>query len=149
MTNASKANRPWGAAMIRPSDELLRVLTVEHTDAEIAQKYGVVRSAVSYWRAHADPPILRPQAMRPRLTHKQYIPWTVSAEHTQHHIARMLRTYSTQQQGKPLRHSEARQLERLIAYMDEHNLVIDYDPEVGWGWRSRKRGEKGLIRQPK
>lgn len=137
--------KPWGASGTRPTDTLLRVMAGTMTDQEIADKYGVTRPAVIYWRKQAGVS----RGLPPRLNHKQFIPWTVAEKDAQHHFARMLRAYSTRQQGKPLRDTEANQLDRLIAHLRTHNLVIDYDRARGWGYRNRRPADgDGIIREP-
>lgn len=136
--------KPWGAEMVRPSPDELRLLSATMTDQEIADRYGVTRPAVAYWRKAAGISKDTPE----RLSHKKFIPWTVAEKDGQHHFARMLRAYSTRQQGKPVRDTESKQLDALLAFLDEEGLVIDYDREKGWGYRRRLPSDTGIIREP-
>lgn len=135
--------KPWGA-VDRPDEATLTALTASMTDAEIGKQYGVSRPAVAYWRKAAGVG----RNMPPRMSHKKWLPWRVSGDHARHHVARMLRLYSTREQGASLSAAEAQQLERFLNYIEERNVVVDYDDVVGFGWRARRPGEVGPIRRP-
>jgi hypothetical protein len=57
----------------------------------------------------------------------------------------MLRLYSTRDQGGSPSSSQTAQLERFLRYLGDHGVVVDYDKEVGFGWRKRRAGEVGPI----
>jgi hypothetical protein len=135
--------KPWGA-LERPDEVTLAALTRTMTDDEIGKQFGVSRPAVAYWRKAAG----IDRNLPPRMSHKTWLPWRVSTDHARHHVARMLRLFSTRDQGGALSSSETAQLERFLTYIDDHGVVVDYDPAVGFGWRKRRQGEKGPIRRP-
>ena len=127
-----------------PDKATLERLVQTHTDDEIARMYGRTRTAIHYWRERFD---LGPRRPTVRMSHKDYLPWTVRSEHARDYAARMLRLCSAFDQGAELTETELRQRQRFLDYLDEHQVVVDYDPDRGFGWRRKQTGET-LIRRP-
>ncbi len=126
-------------------DSLLR----RHTQAEVAQMYGVSPQAVS--KAIRD----RNLNAERRVSYKQYIPWRIKMDHQESYPHRMLRLWAMSENGKDLTGKQARQLERFVAKLQEDGTVVHYEPdfpaEAGgpWLYLPRREGvDLGWIRNP-
>lgn len=119
------------------------------TYKEIAEMYGVTDAAV-YLRLKADG-----LAKGRTVSHKDLIPWTVKGEHAHAHPALMLRVLSRRQQGLTNSEPRERMLDRWLAGLEEHNVVVCYDPDAlpnpaspvtgGWFYSPRRKGDGDSI----
>lgn len=138
--------QPWQASG-GPSPETLKgLLDAGVTQREIGERYGVTRQTVYYWIKRAGLGV-RPAGM----SHKDFLPWDVKAEDHHDSIARALRWYSTKQQGGDLDPVARREVERLLEFLKEEKVVVDYSRERGFHFRRRKPGvdkASDIIRRP-
>ena len=140
--------RPWEADGGPDDDTLRRLVNVEHkTDREIGDRYGVTRQTVSYWRRRVG----LDKARGPMLNHKDYLPWSIRGEDHGDSIAKRLREYSSMKQGKALKEEDQKRLDKFLLFLQEENVVVDYDRERGFMLRRRTRGVDkpgDIIRRP-
>lgn len=124
----------------------LEGLLRRHTMTEVADMYGVSVQAVSAAVRS------RNLTAETRVNLKEYIPWRVKVEHSEHYLRRMLRLYAYEQIGRELNHKQAGELARFKRKMDEVGGVVQYDPEHEKGpWLvvPRRPGvDKGYVRNP-
>lgn len=100
--------------------ELERLLR-RHTQQEVADMYGVSNQAVS--KAIRDRELSTPR----RASYKQWIPWTVKVEHSDHYLQRMLRLYAMAESGRELTPKQQGMLNKFKLNMGD-DLVVQYDP---------------------
>jgi hypothetical protein len=149
---------PHRFSAVRPSrDELANWVRQELTDDQIAdiiaERAGGDRpskQAVALWRKAAG---VKRHKRRPNLDHTAVRPWTVRLEHTGDAIEHRLYDYSRRNQGRKLSPQENRRLDKFLAILEEHQLVVDYDPDTERGWCFRPRDRKlddpdSIIRKP-
>ena len=139
--------QPWQAGG-GPSDDVLReLIDAGVTQREIGERYGVKRQTVGYWIKRAG--LGTRSAGR---SHKDYLPWDVKAEDHHDSIARALRWYSTREQGGDLDPVAKREVERLLEFLKEEKVVVDYERDRGFFFRRRKPGVDrvtDIIRRPR
>lgn len=126
------ANAPWAAGG-SPDEATLRELLRDHTHREIADKYKVTRQTVGYWvKRHG-----LAGAAQPAKSHKDILPWDIKGEDHHDSIARALRWYNTGRQGEALTPPQQREVDRLMAFVEKNDYVIDYSRELGFHFRKR------------
>ena len=114
-------------------DELRDLIAKEDlNDTEIARVYGVTRQTVSYWRRRcgiSEPGKghTRPRR-RPRVSHKDLIPWTVIRRDRNHPIRKRLVEVSKLRQGVQMAPDETARAEEFLQMLTDLNVVVDYDP---------------------
>lgn len=131
-------------------DVLMKHVDEGQTNAEIGQRYGVTGEAVRQALASVG---FRRAPERPNHTH--YIPWRLRSDHAGDVIARRLRAYSKQRQGKQLSDTERRLLLEWQRFMDGDNsygipLSVHYDrtDEEGFWLEPRQAGDRDYISPP-
>lgn len=138
--------QPWQANSGPDEDTLRELVRSGLSSREIAERYGVRRQTVDYWKGRIG--LVKKST---HLSHKAYLPWEVKAADANDFIARALRGYSTLQQGHPVTPAVQAQVDKLLKYLEEENGVVVYDRETGFGFvkRDKKLDKPGaVIRYP-
>lgn len=130
--------------ILPPAKELAKRLEGDHslTFTALAAEYGVSRQAVKKAIEKARIEINRPKP--PSL--KPFIPWRVRVAHEQHLHVRMLRLYGREQLGLEIPSDRRRRYEEWKRDMDAFDLVVTYDPEVGFSADARRDGDSRYWR---
>ena len=145
-----------------PTEAELRAwVAQELTDQEIANLVGrregvapPTKQTVAYWRRKYGIAASNARHSRERqIDHSNIRPWRVKMEHTGDGIEHRLYEYSYRQHGKQLSASAERRLDKFLAFLDEHQVVVDYDPNTVEGWFLRPRDPEvddpeDIIRRP-
>lgn len=137
--------------------DLRRWISEGLTDQEIGELVGklsgqppATKQAVRYWRLKHG--IERPRRRAEALDHSEVRPWRVKMEHTGDGIEHRLYDFSRRRQGRPLAPAAERLLDEFLQFLDEHRLVVDYDPDTVDGWVLRPRTDRddpdNIIRAP-
>lgn len=127
-----------------PADDLRRWVAEGKTDQEIGELVGKIdgqppasKQAVRYWRMKHG--IERPVRRAAPLDHSWVRPWRVRVEHTGDGIEHRLYDFSRRLQGVELTPAQERLLDDFLAFLDKHQLVVDYNPDTADGWVLRRR----------
>jgi hypothetical protein len=122
----SDGHRMPGRPALGPSETDLRKMLREGlTEQEIADKYGMTRGAISYYKRKYNIPRTRQLGVG----HKDFLPWTIYGEDHFDGTVRLLRWYSKLQKGEPVsRLSDAVRAEEFVNWLIEKDLVVDYRP---------------------
>jgi hypothetical protein len=120
------------------------------TNAEIGEMYGTTPEAVRQRLAK-----MGIQRGTGRPSHAHYLPWTLRSDHSGHVLAKRLRAYSKQQQGKQLSDEDARLLAEWRRFMDGENslglaLSVHYNraDDEGFWLDPRQPGDRDYISPP-
>lgn len=105
--------------------ELRRMVTQGKTYREIAAHFSVSVSGVQQ-------AVERIGMQKKTLSHKKYIPWTVTKEHGHSGPATCLRTLSKVVQGQQVPIAKLNTALRWAYRLSEAGLDIDYTPEAGF-----------------
>jgi hypothetical protein len=129
-----------------------------YTDTEIGQIWAELtgeteppsKQAVFHWRQKQG---VQRTGRAPQLDHSAVRPWRVKIEHVGDGIEHRLYDYSRRKQGRKLSASAERLLDDFLAFLTEHNVVVDYDPDTARGWLFRLRDPEiddpdNIIRRP-
>lgn len=112
---------------------LVRLRRNDWTLDEIAEEYGVTRTAV--WKA-----LERGGKTNPLPNYKDIIPWRVEPEHRSTAVMVRIRSLVKQRQGLPLPEGEERLLKDWLLGMEEAGVVLNYHPEAPANAASSKGG---------
>lgn len=132
-----------------PSANVLAELVEKgRSSQEIAELYGVTREAVRQALVRAE---IRPSRLR--VSHADFLPWRLRADHHHDILAKRLRSYSKLRQGFPLTDDESRLVEQWLAYMDGGNrwgvpLSVHYERHEGFWLEPRQDGDRDYIHPP-
>jgi hypothetical protein len=134
-----------------PDADILRPL-VEAGEGvkEIAARYSVTHEAVRRALARHG---LTPH--HTRISHRQYMPWTLSSRDTHNYLAQRLRDYSSVRQGKRISARASATLREWQRFMEGDNsygvqLSVNYDrrdPEGFW-LEPKQDGDGDYIHPP-
>lgn len=119
---------------------------------QIAERFGVSREAVRQALAQAH--IERPEQDH-KISHADFVPWRIRADHTSDVLVRRLRSYSKMQQGKPLSATERRLLDLFMRFMDGDNpdglpQSVWYNKDEGGFWiEPRQEGDRDYVHPPR
>jgi hypothetical protein len=91
---------------------------------------------------------LRHQLDRRIVRDESLMPWAVQREHRWATAAIMLRAEGRRRAGKELTPKVAHDLLVWKRSLDEANAVVEYTPETGFIYVSRRDTDEDLIRQP-
>ena len=97
------------------------------THGQIAEYCGVTRAAVSVQVMHAG-------LSKPRPRYDVELPWRVRTEHITAYPARMLRLLGRKRQGGSLTGKEEAQLQSWLTGLQQHRLIVGYDPDDDAGF---------------
>jgi hypothetical protein len=144
-----------------PSEAELREWVQEHhwTDEQIAAEVGrrdnvppPSKQTVAYWRRKHNIPASNTRHSRKRMIdHSEWRPWRVKMEHVGDGIEHRLYEYSYRKNGVKLSAAAERRLDRFLAFLEDEQLVVDYDREEGWLLRRRDAALDApgdIIRRP-
>lgn len=136
-----------------PDDATLRELRREGlSTTAIAARYGVTRQTASNWLRKAKLPARISRIPRHEAGSRKYmLPWDVKGADHNDQIAKALRAYDKHRKGEPVDQREMNQIARLLAFLGEHNVVVDYNREEGFMFRPRTPGldaDDDIIRRP-
>lgn len=126
--------------------ELKRLLDKGLTQKEIAERFGVSRSAIAMAKM-----TYGLEAGKTRERFADMLPWTLQPEHRMHWDARMLRLEARRQRGQDLTDDELRWLQGWRSDLDEKNAVVMYNGRTreGFHWVPRRDEDEGsVIRRP-
>lgn len=124
--------RPGGG----PDRDALRSLLVDEklTHQQIAERYGVTRQAVSYWIQSKLPDM----SGRSHNIYPEVRPWgAIASGDEQDSIYRALIFWAKQRRGEDISAAGQRELARLLEFLEEENVVVDYSRDQGWMFRRR------------
>lgn len=81
----------------------------------------------------------------------ELIPWHVLPKHRWRYPVQMLRVEARRRAGFELREGELHKVESFLRFLDEHNAVVHYDPELdeGFVYVPREDTDTDIIREPK
>lgn len=113
------------------------------THEQVGHMYGVTRQAVGDCLDRAGIPRPRQEVVR---SYREYIPWTVGAEHNDDILVRRLRLYARLQTGGLLTRAEYARLHEWLDYMRANDAIVTYDRGRGFRLAHRRPGETGLAR---
>lgn len=88
------------------------------------------------------------KSARPRPRYTETLPWVVRAEHSNSHVANMLRTLGARDRGDEVPVDRLYRLERWLDRLDNEGTVIHYDPETKkgfWEVPREKADKNGYI----
>jgi hypothetical protein len=118
----------------------------DNSHAELAKTYGVSRQTIGYWAQRAGL-----SRSNNSMSHKDILPWAIKAEDHHDGIARALRWLNKREKGGELGAVEQREVERLTAFLESENVVVDYDRSRGFIFRRRNPAvdaPNDVIRRP-
>jgi hypothetical protein len=117
-----------------PDEETIRRHIADNmSDSDIARMYGVARQTATYWRLRYG--ITTPGGgvgrtpRRPRVSHKELIPWRVSVNFLNDPIRRRLVEVSLVRQNVDVSADQRARAEEFLEFLDRENVVVTYDPE--------------------
>lgn len=119
--------------ILPPTDQLMRWVEAGYTHEQITDLiytetgHRVSRSTVSV-------ALHRAGKTTPQDRFDEELPWTVRAPHLARYPARMLRALARRRRDLPLSESEGNKLDRWVAKLSEHNIVVAYDPDSDAGF---------------
>ena len=125
------------------ADELGRLRREGWTYDQIAERYGVTRSAVHV-------ALVRSNLIEtPRPRYDNEIPWTVSTKHSNTYQASMLRMAARRLHGGKINPARERYLDNWVQHLEEADAVVGYHPDRGFYYTKRRPGvDTWLVRKP-
>lgn len=125
--------------------ELKRLLDKGLTQREIAEMYGVSRSAIGMAKM-----TYGLEAGKKRERYMDMIPWKVRPEHRMHWDARMLRLEARRRAGQDLTDGQLRWLQGWRDDLEAANAVVMYNPrsEAGFHWVTKRDTDDDILRRP-
>lgn len=129
-----------------PDVATLAKLLEENSHAQLAERLGVSRQTIGYWAKRAG---LGRAA--PPMTHKDILPWKIRAADHHDSIARALRWLDAARKGTTLEATQQREVDRLAAFLEKEDVVVDYERERGFFFRRRDPkidAPEDVIRRP-
>ncbi|WP_162624993.1 sigma factor-like helix-turn-helix DNA-binding protein [Streptomyces cadmiisoli] len=109
------------------------------TYAEAAEYLGVSKNTVASRLRRANIAALS------AVPYDDYTPANVDPEHFHDRENVMLRTLAEEEAGMHISEKRMRELERFKAKSEK--LIVVYDPEYGFYWRKREKGEEYWLAQ--
>lgn len=131
-------------------NELIALAEAGLTNQEIAERYGLKAGESVRLR------FLKIGYIKPtRRVHRDYIPWQVRHDHQGKHLAKCLRAYSSQQQGRQLSEKDSRMLDKWLKFVNGGNpwglplaVHYDYQDDEGFWMEPRRPGDKDYVSSP-
>lgn len=125
--------QPWALGG-GPDEETLRGLIADgHSDSDVARMYGVRRQTATYWRLRIGITVpgqgITRTPRRPRLSHKELIPWRVSTQFLNDPVRRRLVEVSLVRQGAEVSADQRARAKEFLEFLAAEDVVVTYDPE--------------------
>lgn len=132
------------SSSLPPLDELVRLRDSGLSQAQIAARFNVSRSAVSLAFVRGNETTQRPRYV-------DALPWSpIKPEHNNQYPRTMLRMWARRESGETLSVSQSQRLESFERSLRQADEVITYEPDGGGFVRVKARigVDTGLIRKP-
>lgn len=76
------------------------------------------------------------------------LPWRVREEHLTGYAAVMLRAEARRRRGEAIHPQYADRLPGWLRHLEERNVVVHYEPDLGWFYVPREVYDDDIIRRP-
>lgn len=147
MVSGEAKNPAWSVSW--PAEETLRRWVEEgSTHSDIAEMIGVTRQAVSKKMKQLGVGV---DGRGDRMSRADLFPWTMAAVDHADAITQAMRFYNKQKAGGQLTAAQQSAVNRLVGWMEQENVVLDYDRATGFKFRPRDPeldDPDDLIRRP-